>query len=85
MQQPDSKQKKRLGMNRNVFVLGWVSFFTDVSSEMIFSALPLFLSSVLGVGTFLIGLIEGLGDSAAKGMDKRTSGALKLMAENVQP
>ncbi len=65
MQQTDSKQRKRLGMNRNVFVLGWVSFFTDVSSEMIFSALPLFLSSVLGVGTFLIGLIEGLGDSAA--------------------
>ena len=65
MQQTDSKQRKRLGMNRNVFVLGWVSFFTDVSSEMIFTALPLFLTSVLGVGTFLVGLIEGLGDSFA--------------------
>jgi MFS family permease len=65
MQQTDSKQKKRLGMSRNVFVFGWVSFFTDVSSEMIFAAFPLFLSSVLGVSTALIGLIEGMGDSAA--------------------
>ena len=64
MQQTDSKQKKRLGMNRNVFVLGWVSFFTDVSSEMIFSALPLYLLSI-GVSRTFIGLIEGLGDSAA--------------------
>jgi MFS family permease len=53
------------GISHNVFVLGWVSFLTDVSSEMIFTALPLFLSNILGVGTFFIGLIEGLGDSAA--------------------
>jgi len=57
--------RERLGLSRNVFVLGWVSFLTDVSSEMIFTALPLFLSNILGVGTFFIGLIEGLGESAA--------------------
>jgi len=65
MQQIYSKQRKRLGINRNVFVLGWVSFFTDVSSEMIFRAFPLFLSNVLGLGPSIIGLIEGLGYSAA--------------------
>ena len=59
-----NKQRKNLGINRNVFVLGWVSFFTDVSSEMIFRAFPLFLNA-LGVGTSIIGLIEGLGYSAA--------------------
>ena len=53
------------GVSRNVFFLGWVSFLTDVSSEMIFNVLPLFLSNVLGVGVAFIGLIEGLGDSAA--------------------
>ena len=53
------------GVSRNVFFLGWVSFLTDVSSEMIFNMLPLFLLNVLGVGTAVIGLIEGLGDSAA--------------------
>jgi len=65
MEQPDSKRPVHLGVSRNVFVLGWVSFLTDVSSEMIFTALPLFLTSVLRVGPFLVGLIEGLGDSSA--------------------
>ncbi|MFA5367364.1 MAG: MFS transporter [Dehalococcoidia bacterium] len=64
MQQFYNKQRNGLGVNRNVFVLGWVSFFTDVSSEMIFRAFPLFLNA-MGVGTSIIGLIEGLGYSAA--------------------
>ncbi len=58
-------QKGFFGVSRNVFFLGWVSFLTDVSSEMIFNMLPLFLMNVLGVGAAFIGLIEGLGDSAA--------------------
>ena len=57
--------KKYFGVSRNVFFLGWVSFLTDVSSEMIFNVFPLFLSHVLGVGAIFIGVIEGLGDSAA--------------------
>ena len=61
-----SSEKKRIfGVSRNVFFLGWVSFLTDVSSEMIFNVFPLFLSHVLGVGAIFIGLIEGLGDSVA--------------------
>ena len=65
MKRATSQPKKVLGVSRNVFFLGWVSFLTDVSSEMIFNVLPLFLSNVLGLGTAFIGLIEGLGDSAA--------------------
>jgi len=65
MKRATSQPKKVLGVSRNVFFLGWVSFLTDVSSEMIFNVLPLFLSNVLGIGTAFIGLIEGLGDSAA--------------------
>ena len=60
-----ASQKRFFGVSRNVFFLGWVSFLTDVSSEMIFNMLPLFLMNVLGVGAAFIGLIEGLGDSAA--------------------
>jgi len=52
------------GLNPNVFFLGMVSLLTDVSSEMIFTLLPLFLSNVLGVATTIIGLIGGLSDSA---------------------
>jgi len=62
----DSKiPKKFFGVSHNVFFLGWVSFLTDVSSDMIFNVFPLFLSHVLGVGAAFIGIIEGLGDSMA--------------------
>ena len=57
--------RRYLGVSRNVFVLGWVSFLTDLSSDMIFTVLPLFLMNVLGVGAAFIGIIEGLGDGAA--------------------
>ncbi len=57
------------GIRKNVFILGAVSFLTDVSSEMIFPILPVFLNSVLGVGTAAIGLIEGIADSASSLFD----------------
>ncbi len=51
------------GLNPNVFFLGIVSLLTDVSSEMIFTLVPLFLSNVLGAATTIIGLIGGLSES----------------------
>lgn len=54
-----------LGLSPNIFFLGVVSFLTDVSSEMIFTSLPLFLSNVLGVKTSVIGLIEGVSESTS--------------------
>ena len=63
MLKPDTSGK-RLGLNPNVFFLGIVSFLTDVSTEMIFTLVPLFLSNVLGAGTTIIGLIGGLSESA---------------------
>ncbi|TKJ29260.1 MAG: MFS transporter [Chloroflexi bacterium B3_Chlor] len=50
---------------RNVWVLSITSYLTDVSSEMIVSLLPLFLANVLGAGTSVIGLIEGLAETTA--------------------
>ncbi len=50
---------------RNVWVVTATSFLTDISSEMIFNLLPLFLANVLGVRTNVIGLIEGIADSTA--------------------
>ena len=48
-------------MPRNVFFLGIVSFFTDISSDMIFGPLfPLFLKDVLRAPVTIIGLITGL-------------------------
>lgn len=50
---------------RNVWVVTATSFLTDISSEMIVHALPLFLANVLGVRTSVIGLIEGLAETVA--------------------
>ena len=60
-----SNNKIYFGFGRNVFVAGLVSFFMDVSSEMIYPLVPLFLSNVLGVNKSVIGLIEGIAESTA--------------------
>ena len=56
-------QNKKL--DKNVYTLGLVSLFTDISSQMIYPLLPIFLSSVLGVSTAFIGLLEGIAESTA--------------------
>ncbi len=53
------------GLDRNVFFAGVASFFMDVSSEMVYSLVPIFLSSVLGVNKTLIGVIEGIAETTA--------------------
>ncbi|VVB98277.1 Multidrug resistance protein MdtG [uncultured archaeon] len=57
------------GIKGNVYILGAVSFLTDVSSEMIFPILPLFLTTFLGAGTAIVGLIEGIADSLSSLLD----------------
>jgi MFS family permease len=52
-------------LSRNVKVLGWVSFFTDVHSESILPLLPLFITQVLGLSETFLGLIEGIAGSTA--------------------
>jgi MFS family permease len=59
---PDS-MRPRLG--RNVFALSAVSFLTDVSSEMIYPLLPIFLTTMLGASPGFIGVIEGAAESTA--------------------
>jgi MFS family permease len=59
------REKKYFGFGRNVFFAGLVSFFMDVSSEMIYPLVPLFLTNVLGVNKSVIGLIEGVAESTA--------------------
>lgn len=49
----------------SIWVLGLVSLFMDISSEMIHSLLPLFLVGTLGASTITVGLIEGLAESTA--------------------
>ncbi|HZX44786.1 MAG TPA: MFS transporter [Candidatus Nanoarchaeia archaeon] len=56
-------------IDKNVYLLGIVSFLTDVSSEMIFAVFSIFFTVVLGASTVLLGLIEGLADFAASSLD----------------
>ena len=60
----EKKPKKILGLHPNVFFMGLTSLLTDISSELIFTLVPLFLSDVLGATSTLIGLVGGLSDSA---------------------
>ena len=69
------KDNKPVSLPRNVWVVTLTSFLTDVSSEMLFNLLPLFLFSVLGVRTSFIGLIEGVADAVAS-LVKMGSGLL---------
>jgi len=51
------------GVERNVFRLGIVSFFTDISSEMIYPLVPIFITETLGAPRSILGAIEGLAES----------------------
>lgn len=53
---------------KNVRNLGFVSFFTDTSSEMIFGILPLFIIDDLGAGKTLLGIVEGMGEAVGYGI-----------------
>lgn len=60
--------RRRTGVRslpRNVWVVTLTSFLTDISSEMVFNLLPLFLAGSLGVRTNVIGVIEGVADTTA--------------------
>jgi MFS family permease len=56
---------KITGVKKNVVYLGVVSFLTDVSSDMIYPILPLFLTEILGVTFVFVGLIEGIAEGTS--------------------
>jgi len=60
-----TKGNEKVGTNvrRNIFALGFVSFFTDMSSEMAFSILPTFLLSLPGSSLAILGFIEGTAEA----------------------
>jgi MFS family permease len=59
---PSADQPK---LGRNVMALSAISFLTDVSSEMIYPLLPVFLTTVLGANASFIGAIEGAAETTA--------------------
>lgn len=63
--EPAAKPK----LHPDIFKLGWVSFLTDLSSEMIFSVFAVFFTTVAGASAALLGLIEGLADLSASSLN----------------
>ena len=53
------------GLSPNVVWMGVVSFLNDLSSDMIFPFIPIFLTSVLGASLTFVGLVEGIADATA--------------------
>lgn len=52
-------------LSRTVIALGVVSLLTDMSSEMVITQIPLFVTGVLGADARIVGLIEGVAESTA--------------------
>ncbi|WP_020565062.1 MFS transporter [Methylosarcina fibrata] len=70
-----TRKQRRPAIPGTVWVLGFVSLFMDVSSELIHSLLPVFLVGSLGAGGLTVGLVEGFAEAAAQ-MIKIVSGSL---------
>ncbi|RJE49296.1 MULTISPECIES: MFS transporter [unclassified Dehalobacter] len=58
------REKKILGIEKNIFFVGLTSFLTDTTTKMIYSVMPLFLMS-LGATKTELSLIEGIAESTA--------------------
>ena len=55
----------RVRIPRSVWILGAVSLFMDMSSELVHSVLPVYLTSVLGLSVLAVGIIEGIAEATA--------------------
>ncbi len=56
------RTEKRWHYAPNVIALGWVSFLTDMASEMLYPIIPLFLTTTLGASPAIVGLIDGIAE-----------------------
>lgn len=74
----------REGDKKNIYALGFVSFFTDLSSEMIFGLLPLFLTAHLGASRTALGLVEGVAEMLGYTV-RMGSGAMSDRMEKRKP
>ena len=58
----ESTARKRYfaGMSRDTVLLAFTSLFSDISSEMLYPVLPIFLTQTLHAGGSIVGLVEGI-------------------------
>ena len=61
--------KQSVKIHPDILKLGFVSFLTDLSSEMIFSVFAVFFTTITGASSALLGLVEGLADFSASSLN----------------
>lgn len=61
----NSRKKLMSKGTRNIILLGLISCFADISSEMVYPLIPLYLTAAFGATPVLVGLIEGIAESIA--------------------
>ncbi|MBI4250065.1 MFS transporter [Candidatus Uhrbacteria bacterium] len=76
MEAKEAKQPtKFFGLSKNVISMGVVSLLNDLSSDMIFPYIPIFLTSVLGASATFVGIVEGVAEATASAL-KAVSGRI---------
>lgn len=68
----------------NIVLLGLTSFFSDISSEMVYPLIPLYLTTAFGATPALVGIIEGIAESLAS-LLKVFSGYITDKKNNKKP
>lgn len=61
---PPLSTNTKTAISQQVWILCWISFFTDIASEMLYPIMPLYLSSI-GYSFAWIGLLEGCAEATA--------------------
>ena len=72
------------GLSRNTFLLAFASLFADISSEMLYPILPVFLTQTLKTSGTIVGLVDGVAQ-AAQNIVQGFSGALSDKLQKRKP
>ena len=72
------------GLSRNTFLLAFASLFADISTEMLYPVLPVFLTQTLKVSGSIVGLVEGFAQ-ATQNIVQGFSGALSDKLQKRKP
>jgi MFS family permease len=68
-------QRYFAGLSRNTFLLAFASLFADISTEMLYPILPVFLTQMLNASGSIVGLVDGFAQ-ATQNIVQGFSGAL---------
>ncbi len=77
-------QRYFAGLSRNTFLLAFASLFADISTEMLYPILPVFLTQTLKASGSIVGLVDGVAQ-AAQNIVQGFSGALSDRLQTRKP